>query len=99
MRRYLAMMAMVNIVDTASTIWLANRIGWEYEGNPVVAWYFQRFGPWPSTILKVGGAVILAAILWHFCKEASVRWLPWLWLLVFAFVAAFNVGGVIAIGW
>lgn len=99
MRRYLALLTMVNIADTWATIWLANRIGWRYEGNPWMRWSFQNLGTWPAGTIKILGPLLLAAIMYRVSKEARATWFPWVWLLGFTFVAAFNVGGVIAIGW
>lgn len=103
MKLFLFMITVVNAIDTVSTVWLGRRIGWQYEGNVFLRWHFERLGVWPAGIVKIGGGLVLAALLWIACREAAklwwskVRWIPWLLLLVFAFVAFFNVGGVIAL--
>lgn len=103
MKKFLAAITAVNVVDTASTLWLVDQIGWGYEGNPFIRWCFQRLGVWPATAIKIGGALVLATGLWLTCREASKVWgarvwlLPWSLFLGFTFVMAFNVGGVIAL--
>lgn len=97
MKRFLVLLALLNSLDTWATLWLMHRIGWNYEINPVLRWLVYNVGERPMVAIKLVAPLILMFFLWRFSEEARVRWVPWVILVVYAFVPTFNLTGVVVL--